>query len=355
MPAALVLHVAPTAAHEWRLVTVRGRVDVVRKLGDRGGEPEIAVGTGRVVIVGQAGAGTPVEVMVKGRTATVTGIVRRPYPTATDRRFTILPRRRSDVTVDGGPTSTAGNPGPGSTSPGSNAGSVVSAGGPGAPATGAGALPEAPDADLRDLAERPDGELIRIGGLVVDLRPDGFTLDDGTAIGSVVFRGDALDLLGLVEPGDAINVVGRVEHGDGDAVVTVDDPAGIVLAAGGLADASAGSDATTSSAPSDPGADPADDAPVRIAAAWTIPTPELAGAAGLATLASVTLVSVAVTLLRRRHLQRALAARVSARLAAFAAPPDPERATHGPAPAASPTAPGGPRSAEHDPRTADSA
>ncbi len=47
----------------------------------------------------------------------------------------------------------------------------------------------APDADLVDLDARV-GRLVRVGGLVVDLEPDGFTLDDGTAIGRVVLRGD---------------------------------------------------------------------------------------------------------------------------------------------------------------------
>ena len=28
------------------------------------------------------------------------------------------------------------------------------------------------------------GQQVRVGGLVVDLRPDGFTLDDGTAVGT---------------------------------------------------------------------------------------------------------------------------------------------------------------------------
>jgi hypothetical protein len=343
IPAALVLHVAPTAAHEWRLVTVRGRIDTIRKLGDRW-RAELAIGTVKVVVVGQAGAGIPADVMDKGRTATVTGIVRRPYPTATDRRFTILPRRRSDIHVDGKPASAT----TGSTAP--NTGSTSGPGTAGAPLATAQPVPDAPDADLRDLAARPDGELVRVGGLVGDLKPDGFTLDDGTAIGTIAFQGAALELLALIEPGDAINVIGKVGRHDANPVVIVEDPAGVVLAASeDVADATSAADAASAPAPVD--ADPTEEPPVRIAGAWTLPGPELAGAAGLATLASVTLVSVAVTLLRRRHLQRALAARVSARLAAFAAPPDADPATPGPTLGLSPAAAGGPRSAEHDPRT----
>src|SRR6185369_14639374 len=56
VPAPLVLHAAPAAAHEWRLVSVTSRVLSVHKLGDRW-RAEIALGVDRVVVVGQPGAG----------------------------------------------------------------------------------------------------------------------------------------------------------------------------------------------------------------------------------------------------------------------------------------------------------
>ena len=87
----------------------------------------------------------------------------------------------------------------------------------------------AEDADLVDVASMT-GRLVRVGGLVVDLRPDGFTLDDGTAIGRVVLRGTALDQLPLVEPDDALNAIGRVEATADGPVVAVDDPAGLIQA-----------------------------------------------------------------------------------------------------------------------------
>ena len=74
------------------------------------------------------------------------------------------------------------------------------------------------------------GRTVRVGGLVGDLVPGGFTLDDGTATGPVVLEGAAADLLPLIEPGDAINVVGRIESTDRGWTVVVADPAGIVLA-----------------------------------------------------------------------------------------------------------------------------
>ena len=101
VPAPLVLHGMPGAAHEWRLVTVSGRVLSVNKLGDRW-RAEIAVGNDHVVVVGQPGAGIPSTTMVEGRTATVTGIARRPAPTASDHRFAVTPRFPADVRVTGG-------------------------------------------------------------------------------------------------------------------------------------------------------------------------------------------------------------------------------------------------------------
>ena len=71
---------------------------------------------------------------------------------------------------------------------------------------------------------------MRVGGLVGELRPDGFTLDDATATGRIVLTGQAAELISLVEPGDAINATGRVERqADGELAVVVDDPAALVL------------------------------------------------------------------------------------------------------------------------------
>ena len=231
VPAPLVLHGMPGAAHEWRLVTVSGRVLSVNKLGDRW-RAEIAVGNDHVVVVGQPGAGIPSTTMVEGRTATVTGIARRPAPTASDHRFAVTPRFPADVRVTGASRSqdrTAPRPAGGR----DNARRLVRRRRDRRPS-----VPAAPDADLDDLA-RFTGRLVRVGGLVVDLRPDGFTLDDGTAIGRIVLRGAALELLPMIEPDDALNAIGRVEALDGGFVVVVDDPGGIILAgdpvaAGGL-------------------------------------------------------------------------------------------------------------------------
>ena len=169
------------------------------------------------------------------------------------------------------------------------------------------------DADLADLASVL-GTTVRVGGLVLDVRPDGFLLDDGTAHAPVVLRGDAADWIPLVEPEDAINVIGRAERvDDGALAVVVTDPAGIVL----------GSDPFTVAGASVP--------PTAPSATAADPKPRTAGfgdglgivpgaGAGLLSLAGVSLASVAVTLLRRRQARRLVASRVAARLSAIAGP-----------------------------------
>jgi hypothetical protein len=177
-------------------------------------------------------------------------------------------------------------------------------------------LASARDADLVDLASLV-GQTVRVGGLVVDLRATGFTLDDGTAVGIVELTGAAAESLPLIEPDDAINVVGRVARTDrGELTVVVDDPAAIALgsAIDGLAsgDPSAGASdgATDAAATANSGMRTAG---FGSASDW------LPGAGvGLAGLLAISFASVAVTVFRRRQLQRLMAGRIAARLATLA-------------------------------------
>ena len=314
IPAPLRVRGPVGAAHTWRLVAVSGRIDDVRKLGDRW-RAEIVVGAAHLVVVGQPGARIPVETVAEGRSIELTGIVRPAYPSATDRRPTILPRSRGDVSVGGGPTDggpTSGASIAGATS-GGDAGGAPSSIGTGT-ASGTPAGHTVTDADLADLASIL-GETVRVGGLVLDVRPDGFTLDDGTAHAPVVLRDEAADWIPLVEPEDAINVIGRVERlDDGALAVTVTDPAAIAL----------GSDPTALgvglAAPS--AASPADKEMVGVAgprsAGFGDDLGALPGAgAGLASLVGISLLSLGVTLLRRRQARRLLTARVAARLSSI--------------------------------------
>ena len=77
-------------------MTVQGRIDDTKKLGDRV-RAEIVVGSQRVVVVAQAGAGLTTADLPEGATVDVTGIVRRAYPNASDRRPSVLPRTAGDV------------------------------------------------------------------------------------------------------------------------------------------------------------------------------------------------------------------------------------------------------------------
>jgi hypothetical protein len=294
-------------AHEWRLVAVTGRITSLAKLGDRW-RAEVEVGGTKVVVIGQPGAGIASTTLAEGRTATLIGIARRPYPSATDRRFAITPRSPADVRV-------AGHPDPGATS--DPAGGSNGGGAPSGATAGDGLLAGAvPDADLVDL-DSLVGQVVRVGGLVVDLRSDGFTIDDGTAIGRIVLRGAALDRLGLVEPDDALNAIGRVEATPDGAVVVVEDPAGIIQAGDPVA-----TDSTADPvAPSPAGPPASSTAPAVVSGRFAgLGGPFDAGTVGVGTLVTFSVASVAVTLLRRAYARRRMTARIAARLATFASP-----------------------------------
>jgi hypothetical protein len=331
-PAPLNLRTAPGLAHEWRLVAVTGRIDDVKKLGDRW-RAELLVSGVRVVVVGQPGAGIAVTALVEGRMASIVGIVRRPYPTAADQRFAITPRSPADLRILG--ASTAGG----------GAGASSSVRGAGSAGEGSTTQPEGPsttmtvDADLIDLASFT-GRTVRVGGLVVDLRTDGLLLDDGTGVGLLVFRGLALELLPLLEPGDAINAIGHVERMPEGMAVVVDQPGGVIQAGDPVAplggDPATASGGTTNgsgaSAPAGSGTTARDagllDGSSGIGGG-------VAGIAGIGTVICLSLASLLVTLGRRAHARRQIAARVAARVAAFEASATP-----------SSDAPAGPRSAE---------
>ncbi len=301
-PSPRALRGAPGPAHEWRLVRVSGTVLDVVRLGARW-RAELAVGRERVVVSGLAGAAIPATALVEGRPATVVGIVRRPYPSASDRRFAIVPRSTADVAL-GPPTATSTRPA---------AGSTAAAAAADAPAPSVGPR----DVDLVELGSHV-GRTVRVGGLVADVTSDGPVLDDGTATATIVLRDAAAEYLPLIEPGDALNAVGRVERqGDGYRVV-VADPAGLtrigdpgeleVIPSTGPSAELVGTVAPSAK----PGRRIAD-----LAFPFGLdPT----GTAGLASLGLVSLASLAVTLLRRERARRRLLGRVAARLAAVAAP-----------------------------------
>ncbi len=304
VPAPLRVNGPLTTAHTWRLVSIAGRVDDVSKLGERW-RAEIVVGATKLVVVAQPGARIPSTALAEGRVADIVGIARPAYPSASDKRPSILPRSTADVRQRGvAPSSSPG---------------TVSNTRTGAPTGPAARASDTVQADLVDLASLL-GSVVRVGGLVVDLRSDGFMLDDGTAVGRVVLTGAASDWVGLVEPDDAINATGRVEEQvDGEPALVVDDPSALTL--GSALDRL---DATADPEPS-PSPTLGSHADVRTAG-FADPGALVPGAgAGLAGLLVVGLASVAMTVLRRRKGKRLLAERVTTRLARLTGSAGPDR------------------------------
>jgi len=321
-PTAHSLSVAPGPATEWRLVRLRGTIEEVHRSGDRW-QAELRVGSVRIPVIGLAGSGIEATTVAAGRTATVTGIVKRPYPTATDRRFSILPRRTADLVLGPSAGSAAspgasGSPGPsGSTAGGSTGGSPA---GPVASPSG-GPI----DADLADLADLADRE-VRVGGLVTAVEDGSIRLDDGTATARVVLAGSAADLLPMLRPGDALNATGVVAAGEDVAIVVADR--GDVVLLGDL-----GATGTGDPAASSIGAGPGNLAVAvtgMTAAASLGATGGSAGpgplAAAVGTLALLAVLGAAVLLARRRHTRRLQRARIVARLDAITGPGMPSAA-----------------------------
>jgi hypothetical protein len=185
-------------------------------------------------------------------------------------------------------------------------------------------LPGVPDVDLATLSDHV-GRVVRIGGLVAELAPDGFLLDDGTATGRVVLAADAAVYLPLVEPGDALNATGRVERSGDELRIVVDTGDGLVLVGDPTAP-------DPQPAVAEPAAKPGDAAQGVSRLAGGLLGPVEPGAAGLVSVALLSALSLAVTMLRRRRARRLLAARVGSRLAAISGPP-------GPAPSGTPAPP----------------
>ena len=290
---------APAERDEWQLVRISGTVEKVERLGDRWRAEIILANGGRAPVHGQAGAGIPSTAIVVGRPVTVTGIVRRPYPTATDRRFAVLPRDGHDVAL--GPAAN----GSGSTG-GGGGGPAAGQVGTGGPSPSPLGVDITPDTDLAVLADHV-GERVRVGGLITRVTEDGFDLDDGTALARVALRGSMLDLLPHLRAGEAIAATGVVELERGAAIVVVDD-AGALFRVGSLGQALPIAGAAGPEASGGP------DAEASLNADAIGLGPDLAPASAL-TLIGLALLSIVATVVRRQAQRRRLRAVLVARLA----------------------------------------
>ena len=318
-PTPVTLRAAPGEAQEGILVRVEGRITDLRRLGDRW-RAEMTTGAGTVVIAGLAGAAIPASALPEGTAVRVVGVVRRPHPSATDRRWAIVPRDPSDVVVlaaaKAPPNAASAKPG------GSATANAASSGGArgGEPGPGSGPV----GVDLDGLSAHP-GERVQVGGLVSTVETAAFSLDDGTALGRVEVAGDALELLPLLAPGDAVGVTGRVRLSDGGPVVLLDDATDLVRL-GDLGEplplAPAADPDAADPEPDDDGqaALAGDDAQGSRARSGATSggvleaTPVAAGGAGLG---AMLLAGGTAVALRRRRAHRIQAARIAARLAAL--------------------------------------
>jgi hypothetical protein len=231
--------------------------------------------------------------------------VKRPYPTASDRRYAVLPRGTSDITLG---AAAASSPSPAPSGAGSGGGASLGA----SSGPGASGATDVRTADLRDLGTHV-GQRVRVGGLVTEATADGFRLDDGTAAARVVLGGEAADLVSLVVPGDALDATGVVELRDGPVLV-VQDPADVTLVGDlGGADPTASPVAAVALA-----LDSAVPALGVASSPRDVPQTPTSGALGAVLALAVALAAVAAVGARRLRDRRRIRAHIRRRLAAWA-------------------------------------
>ena len=242
-----ILRRAPGASDEWRLVRVTVRIENVAKSGDTW-RAEASLGAGgSLPIAGLAASGIPSSALVEGRSATITGIVKRAYPTASDQRFAIAPRSGADIKLGAepkpsgspddaqDPAGSSNTPPPWSTDPsgepwlgGSGDPSANGSNDPRQPPLGAGAGAEPVDTTVDGLPALV-GSRVRVAGRVQSPSSDGFSLVDATGeIGVRMLTPGSLDPLRLL-PDEIVNVAGWDSQRDvGDLEIVVVAPQDVV-------------------------------------------------------------------------------------------------------------------------------
>jgi hypothetical protein len=210
-----------SAAIEWRLVQVCGRVDRVTRAGSRW-RADLTVDGHSVVVLGEPASAITLTTNAVGRLAAVTGIVRR--STSDSKTFQLLPRTALDFHLGPAPQIL------GASAIQRQAGSPGAAAGSGTPQ---GASPAGTVAI--ESIESLLGHVVTVAGLVTATASGAATIDDGT--GAVRVGGlSAADALDMLEPGDAIEVSGLVRR-DEEGLFIEADPDSIVDMPGDRGDA----------------------------------------------------------------------------------------------------------------------
>ncbi|MDL2334689.1 MAG: lamin tail domain-containing protein [Chloroflexota bacterium] len=199
-PEAAQLGSAPIGqALEWRLVTVTGTVESVHKDGDAW-RAELTLTGGGIPIVGLERSAIASTALEAGRKATITGIVKRAYPTASDQRLQLVPRSAADIKLGAAqPTSRP----PGSTP-----------------------HPQSTPRTTAHPSPRPSGSLIAsgtgselvVGGLVTSVDGSIVVLTDASGDSTIELVGDAAPLVATLRIGDLVNARGTL-HSNGHVIV----------------------------------------------------------------------------------------------------------------------------------------
>ena len=222
----VVLRRAPAAGDEWQLVRLTVRIVDVSKSGDTW-RAEASLGAGGALpIAGLADSGIPSSALVEGRGATITGIVKRAYPTASDQRFAVVPRTPDDIQL--GPEPATGNgDGGGSGAPGG--GQPGATGEPGfasppldgeaTPDPITGRLPGQADPGIPlevQLSAIPglEGRVVRVAGSLRSADGPLLTLEDGVVTATARLVDANADFEPPLVSGEVLNVTGLVAPRD---------------------------------------------------------------------------------------------------------------------------------------------
>ena len=235
--------ITPTAAKsaplpsklEWRLVTVSGGITAVSRDGDAW-HAELSLSGGSVRIDGLARSGIPSTVLDVGRTATVVGIVKRAYPTATDQRLAIIPRSGADIAL-GGPAP-KGNPSAGRPDANPASGVVGEDVRPGDQQSVGAPVRQPAAISLADLANH-ESELVFVGGRLDAIEGERLLVNDGTSLAAICLpRASNLGSLTIGLLVNAWGKVARTEQGGLEIVVDSTDDVRVLEAVIRLAEPS---------------------------------------------------------------------------------------------------------------------
>ncbi len=221
---ATTLRQPPGDEDVWRLVAVAVQIVDVERDGDTW-RAEARLASGQTMpIVGLSGSGVDPQPLEPGRSARVTGIVRRAHPAATDQRLAIAPRSRKDLRFGPrvGQASGATNDGV------SGDGGLDGAFAPAASGVEGATVLAVTLGSLDVLTDR----MVRVGGRLEAVAGRRLTLEDGTGRGTVKLAQGVEPIDPALRVGEIVNAKGRVRAGRGGPEVVVDSAADVRRAAG---------------------------------------------------------------------------------------------------------------------------